>query len=150
MPGLQVGERAPGFRLPSAQGPIVDLDDFLGRTNVILWFTKGFGCPFCRQQMSHLIRGLPRFREMDAAPIVVTRTPLARARTYARLFALPLPYLCDPDTAVRRRYRLDQAGIVRFAKAGGMRADGGLGEVWQLPTTDEIVGALREARSSPR
>lgn len=210
MPGLAVGARAPGFRLPSAQGPVVDLDEVRARANVVLWFTKGFGCPFCRQQMSHLIRGLPRLREVDAEPLVVTRTPLARAQVYARHFPLPMPYLCDADSAVRRAYRLDlrpkparwylrkllrlrhatfppsdfggtgrlgnvagvrpmasevvntladedtalfvidKAGIVRFAKAGGVRSDGGLGEVWQLPSIDDIVGALREGSPSRR
>ena len=208
MPGLRVGERAPSFRLPSAQGPVVDLDDVRGRANVILWFTKGFGCPFCRQQMSHLIRSRPTFRQVNAELLVVTRTPLPRAQVYARHFALAVPYLCDPDGAVRRAYRLevrskpalwyvrkllrlrhttppssdfgpsgrlgnppgipttprelvstiadedtalfavDQAGIVRFAKAGGMRANGGMGEVWQLPSIDEVVAALREVTPS--
>jgi peroxiredoxin len=210
MIGLGVGERAPSFRLPSAQGPIVALDDVRARASVILWFTKGFACPFCRQQMSHLLRSLPRFRELDGEAITITRTPLARAQMYARHFPLAMPYLSDSDGAVRRAYRLDvrpkpvtwyvrkllrlrhavyppsdfgpsgrlgnparvrttprelvatfadedtalfvvdKAGIVRFAKAGGMRADGGLGAVWQLPSIDEIVGVLREVSPSPR
>ena len=209
-PGLRAGERAPSFRLPSAQGPIVDLDEVRARANVVLWFTKGFACPFCRQQMSQLARGLPRLREVDAEPIVVTRTPLARAEMYARHFPMPMPYLSDADGSVRRAYRLDvrpkparfylrklfrlrhaafppsdfgpsgrlgnpagmqttpgelvatladedtalfvvdRNGIVRFAKAGGMRAEGGLGAVWQLPSIDEIVEALREGSPSPR
>ena len=210
MPGLAVGERAPAFRLPSAQGPIVDLDEVRTQSHVILWFTKGLGCPFCRQQMSHVVRSLPRFREVAAEPLVVTRSPLARARMYARHFAIGLPYLCDEDSAVRRAYRLDvrpkpahwylrkllrlcgasfpandygpsgrlgnparvrpsaselvatladedtalfvidKGGTVQLAKAGGMRANAGLGEVWQLPSIDEIVGVLRELRSSRR
>lgn len=38
---LTVGTPAPAFRLPSAQGPDVALEDYRGKLNVILWFSKG-------------------------------------------------------------------------------------------------------------
>lgn len=38
---LDVGARAPNFRLPSAQGAEVALEDYRGRRNVVLWFSKG-------------------------------------------------------------------------------------------------------------
>ena len=203
MAGLQIGDRAPTFRLPSAQGPIVDSSDFLGRSSLIVWFTKGFGCPYCRVQMSLLIRGLAKFRELGADLVMITRTAPTRARMYAERFPLTLPYLVDEDTAVRRAWGLDvrpkpvhwylgklmrirhdelppsdfgsssmlggppgvwtspsdfvkvladedtalfivdRSGVIRFVNAGAMRANDGLGEVWQLPTTDEIIEVLK-------
>ena len=56
MSALTAGQPAPGFRLPSAQGPEVALEDYRGRRNVIVWFTKGMACVFCRQHMSQLAR----------------------------------------------------------------------------------------------
>ncbi len=44
-----LGERAPALRLPSGQGREIGLDDYRGRNNAIVWFTKGMACPFCRQ-----------------------------------------------------------------------------------------------------
>ena len=38
MPG--VGTRAPNFRLP-AQGSDIALEDYRGKRNVVLWFSKG-------------------------------------------------------------------------------------------------------------
>ncbi len=35
-----IGETAPPFRLPSAQGPDVALTDYRGR-RLVLWFSKG-------------------------------------------------------------------------------------------------------------
>jgi hypothetical protein len=40
--GLSVGERAPEFRLPSAQGQPVSLAEFRGRS-VLLYFSMGPG-----------------------------------------------------------------------------------------------------------
>jgi hypothetical protein len=92
--------------LPSAQGPEVGLDDYRGRSNVILFFAKGMACGFCRQKMSQLARGAPRFRELDAEIVMVSPTTLERGRFYGRNFQLPFPYLCDPDYRAYEGYGL--------------------------------------------
>jgi peroxiredoxin len=107
MPGITVGQMAPSFRLPSGQGPEVGLDDYRGEKHVIVWFTKGMACPFCRQQMSQLARGYEAFRARDAEILEVTNTTPERGRVYVQKFALPFPYLCDPDFRVRRAWQLD-------------------------------------------
>ena len=107
-PALAVGRPAPLFRLPTAGGASVGLQDFHGRKTAILWFTKGFGCPFCRQQMSHLRRAMPAFEPFDAVVLLIARTPPARARVYAKHFALPFPYLCDSEGSVRSAYGLGE------------------------------------------
>jgi peroxiredoxin len=38
---LPIGTPAPSFRLPSAQGPEIGLEDYRGRSNLVLWFSKG-------------------------------------------------------------------------------------------------------------
>ncbi len=96
MPVPKIGERAPSLRLPSAQGGEVSLDDYVGRQSVVLWFTKGMACPFCRQQMSQLARAYARIRERGGEVLEVTNNTPSRAHLYARQFTLPFPYLCDP------------------------------------------------------
>ena len=34
-----VGQPAPTFKLPSAQGPDIGLEDYRGKKNVIVWFS---------------------------------------------------------------------------------------------------------------
>lgn len=104
----RIGENARPFRLLAAQGGEVALDDFKGRQAVIVWFTKGMGCPFCRQHMSQLARAYPRIREHGAQIVEVTNTPLPRAQAYARQFALPFPYLCDAESRVARAWGLEK------------------------------------------
>src|SRR5262245_2871831 len=104
---VAIGQAAPAFRLPSGQGPEVALADYRGRNNIIVWFTKGMACPFCRQQMSQLARSYGEFTARDAEIVAVTNSTPERARVYARTFGLPFPYLCDPDYRVRRSWGLD-------------------------------------------
>jgi peroxiredoxin len=111
---IAIGQTAPAFRLPSGQGPEVALADYRGRKNVIVWFTKGMACPFCRQQMSQLARSYGEFAARDTEIVEVTNTTLERARVYARTFGLRFPYLCDPDYSVRRSWGL---GVRRHGPA---------------------------------
>lgn len=106
MSAIQIGQKAPSFRLPAAQGGEVGVDDYRGRSNLILFFAKGMGCGFCRQKMSQLARGVARFRALETEIAMVTPTPLARGQFYARNFQLPYPYLCDPDYRIYRVYGL--------------------------------------------
>jgi peroxiredoxin len=42
-PSLQLGDPAPDFTLPSAQGGAVSLSEFVGKTNVLLYFNMAYG-----------------------------------------------------------------------------------------------------------
>jgi peroxiredoxin len=105
---VEVGQRAPSFRLPAGQGGEVSPEDYRGRSNLIVWFTKGMACAFCRTQMSQFARSGARLKEAGAEMLQVTPTKPERARFYAKNFPLPFPYLCDPDFAVHRGWGLDQ------------------------------------------
>ena len=102
-----LGERAPALRLPSGQGREIGLDDYRGRNNTIVWFTKGMACAFCRQHMSQLARGYPQFQALGAEILEITLTTPDRARFYVDKFKIPFPYLCDPEYQARRAGGLD-------------------------------------------
>ena len=121
----KIGEPARSFRLPAAQGGEIGLDDFKGRRAVVLWFTKGMACPFCRQQMSQLARGYSRIQEHGGEVLEVTNSTPERAQFYAQRFSLPFPYLCDADRRVRSEWGLEKRahGLGYYAKTflGGMK-----------------------------
>lgn len=135
MSGVAVGQKAPPFRLPSAQGGEVGLAECLARGPVVLWFTKGMACGFCRNQMSQLARGYPRLRAAGAELLEVTPTPLDRGHFYARSFTLPFPYLCDPAREVFRQYALDERShsvgwYLRALNAGRKTPEPPSGRAW--------------------
>ena len=137
MPIPKLGEPARPFTLPAAQGGEVNLEDFQGRHSVVLWFTKGMACVFCRQQMSQLSRAHPRIKEHGGEVVQVTTSPLSRARFYAGKFALPFTYLCDPESQVFRAWGLIRRphGPAYYAKTlvRGMR----------MPEAENDFGAFK-------
>jgi peroxiredoxin len=104
---VTLGSLAPALRLPSAQGPTIDLSDFRGRRHVIVWFTKGLACPFCRRQMLQLAQIAPKIRGLDTEVLEIASTPVERAAIYHRRFTLPFLYLCDPDFAAAKSWGLE-------------------------------------------
>lgn len=135
-----VGRPAPSFRLPSAQGSEVALEDYRGG-NVILFFAKGMACGFCRQKMSQLARGLPRFRELHTEVLQIAPTPLERARFYARNFSLPFPYLCDPGYRAYAAYGLGRRTFPLTTWARAVYAG------FTMPTPENDWGEIRPAVS---
>jgi peroxiredoxin len=149
MEAVSVGTQAPPLRLPSAQGPEIGLEEFAGRKNVIVWFTKGMGCPFCRTHMSQLARGYPEFQKRDAEILEVSVSPLRRARLYADKFKLPFPYLCDPDLGVFERWGLHRRRHGLGYYVGGMmhgmsapKPPNDFGDF--APPLDEMKGVLSD------
>jgi len=100
MAEVQVGQPAPAFRLPAGQGGEIGPADYRGRSHLVVWFTKGMACPFCRSQMSLFARGMDRLKAAGTEVIQVTPTKPERARFYVQNFRIPFPYLCDPDLSV--------------------------------------------------
>jgi peroxiredoxin len=106
MAEVEVGQLAPSFRLIAGQGGEIGPADYRGRSNLVVWFTKGMACPFCRTQMSQFARGMSRLRAAGTEVIQVTPTKPERASFYVKNFPIPFPYLCDPDLTVHRAWGL--------------------------------------------
>jgi peroxiredoxin len=150
MTSIEVGQQAPSFRLPSGQGPERGPDDYRGRSNVIVWFTKGMSCPFCRSQMSQLARGYERIKALNTEILQITPTPPGRATFYVQNFKIPFVYLCDPDYRVHRQWGVDvrSHGLGWYAKtlyaASTMpRPPSDLGE--PRPTLGEMRSNLQDS-----
>jgi peroxiredoxin len=111
-PLLAVGDLAPLFELRSVQGPTVDLAAYRGRRNVVLWFSRGFTCPFCRAYMEGISSGYEELRALDTEVIQVAPNLLESARTFFRDAASLFPFVCDPDKRLYAVYGLGDRGAL--------------------------------------
>jgi signal transduction histidine kinase len=66
-----IGDAAPLFGLRSVQGPTVELAACRGRLNVVLWFSRGFTCPFCRAYMDGIGGGCRELLAIDTEVIQI-------------------------------------------------------------------------------
>ena len=106
-----VGRAAPEFRLASAQGGEVGPQDLRGSKRVVLWFSKGLFCPFCRRNMAQLGLRYPEIQALDAEVLQITHNTADEARGYLKHYPMKFPYLCDADRAAHERYGVELIGM---------------------------------------
>ena len=78
---LRSGDPAPAFTLPAVnrEGQ-VSLDDYRGRSPVLVGLFRGLHCPFCRRQVVQLGTTQEKLKAMGVETMAVVNTPLERAR----------------------------------------------------------------------
>jgi len=122
---VSIGDPAPRFALPSLNGETVDLRSYRGRSNVVVWFSRGFTCPFCRVYTDGVRAGYEQIRAADTEVIQVAPNLLESARRYLGKSTLPFPFICDPDKRLyavyglgdRRALEATRTAVVSFAHA---------------------------------
>jgi thioredoxin-dependent peroxiredoxin len=102
--GVQVGDKAPDFILPSQSGDQVRLSDRLGDRVIVLYFyprdnTTGCTAEACAFRDSHEV-----FTEAGAEVIGVSSDPVARHAAFAGRHKLPFTLLSDQGGKVRKSY----------------------------------------------
>lgn len=114
---LAVDTVAPNFRLASAQGQDIALEDYRGQRNVLLWFSRGLFCPFCRRYMAQLRLGYQELQTRNTEILQITCSTLEEAQLYFRQYQLSFPYLCDPERAIFPVYgiRISRTAIGKLA-----------------------------------
>ncbi len=110
-----MGGPAPRFRLESVQGPIVDLAEFHHQQNVLIWFSRGFTCPFCRRYMAQLSLAYPRYQVLNCEIVQISPDLLLQARLFFKNYSLAFPFLCDTDKRAYSAYGLRDMGTLRSA-----------------------------------
>ena len=119
---LDVGDRAPAFRLPDARGGEVVLDALLADGPVVLVFYRGAWCPYCNLQIAAFQRALADIRATGAALVAVSPQTPDQSLTFAEQKALEFPVLTDPRNVVASEY-----GLVYTQPAASTAAARGLG-----------------------
>jgi putative peptide zinc metalloprotease protein len=111
-----VGQIAPQFALPSLRGAMVDLAAYRGRRNVVVWFSRGFTCPFCRVYTDGMRAGYEALRTAETEIIQVAPNLLDSARRFFAQSPLPFPFVCDPDKRLYAVYGLGDMGALEATK----------------------------------
>ena len=102
--GVQVGDTAPDFTLPSQSGDRVRLRDRLGERVVVLYFypkdnTSGCTAEACAFRDSHEV-----FTEAGAEVIGISSDSAERHAAFAGKHNLPFTLLSDQGGRVRKQY----------------------------------------------
>ncbi len=100
---VDVGDKAPNFKLPTDGGGEISLKDLKGRT-VVLYFYPKDDTPGCTKEACAFRDALPDFSKVKAAVIGVSRDPVKRHDKFKEKFDLTFPLASDEDGTTCENY----------------------------------------------
>jgi peroxiredoxin Q/BCP len=100
---LEVGKRAPAFKLESSDGGKVSLADFRGK-NVVLYFYPKDNTPGCTLEAQDFQKALPKLKKLNAVVLGVSRDTIASHCKFRDKFGLGFPLLSDPEHEMLEAY----------------------------------------------
>jgi peroxiredoxin Q/BCP len=98
-PRLAVGDKAPAFSLPDADGNTVKLSDFKGR-KVIVYFYPAASTPGCTKQACDFRDSLAPLNEAGLDVIGISPDKPTKLAKFRDAEELTFPLLSDPDREV--------------------------------------------------
>jgi peroxiredoxin Q/BCP len=102
--GIQVGDKAPDFTLPSQSGEPVRLHDRLGDRVVVLYFYPKDDTPGCTAEACGFRDSHEAFTDAGAEVIGISSDSTGRHASFAGRHQLPFTLLSDQDGQVRKSY----------------------------------------------
>ena len=100
---IEVGMKAPDFKLQDRDGREVSLSDFLGK-RVVLYFYPKDNTPGCTRQACAFAGAYAEFRKKDVEVIGISRDSVASHAKFAQKYDLPFTILSDPERIVIEAY----------------------------------------------
>jgi thioredoxin-dependent peroxiredoxin len=102
--GIQVGDKAPDFTLPSQSGEPVRLHDRLGDRVVVLYFYPKDDTPGCTAEACGFRDSHEAFTDAGAEVIGISSDSTGRHASFAGRYQLPFTLLSDQGGQVRKSY----------------------------------------------
>jgi peroxiredoxin (alkyl hydroperoxide reductase subunit C) len=157
---VKVGDRAPGFALPSVSGKKVSLDQYLGKKNVVLSFVPAAWTPVCSDQWPgyNIVKDLFDMHDAVLLGITVDNIPTLFAWTNQMISegdALWFPVLSDfwphgfvadrygvlrsEGTSERAIFVIDKGGVIRYIDVH---------DINKRPPLEDIIKALENIEES--
>jgi peroxiredoxin Q/BCP len=150
---VKVGDTAPDFSLPAANGGIVSLKDFRGQKAVVLYFYPKDDTPGCTAESCAFRDQYEVFKAAGAEVIGVSGDSAESHQRFAAKYNLPFTLLSDKGDQLRKLYGataafglfpgrvtyvIDKTGVVRYVFDSMFNFTGHVEEA--LKTLQQLAG----------
>jgi len=119
---LEVGDRAPDFKLRNAAGKWVDLASTLERGPVVLSFYRGVWCPYCNKELKGLEQALPKLEELGATVLALSPEMRAHVKDNVKKNGLSFDLLSDKNNQVAKlfgvAFEMDERTVDKYENYG--------------------------------
>jgi peroxiredoxin Q/BCP len=110
---VKVGDKAPEFTLPSQMGDNVNLSEFFGKKNVVLYFYPKDETTGCTKEACMFRDNYEELTKLDAEVIGVSGQSVESHISFASHYGLPFILLSDEGNNIRGLYGVPSSmGII--------------------------------------
>ncbi|WP_417876682.1 peroxiredoxin-like family protein [Winogradskyella sediminis] len=101
---IKIGENAPDFNLPDANGDIISLSTLLHKGPVVVTFYRGSWCPYCNLQLRALQAKLDEIKALGANLIAISPEVPDGSMTENEISKMDFIVLSDQNAKVASAY----------------------------------------------
>jgi len=101
---VQIGDKIPSFRLQDQNGKDFLIDNFVGKTAMVIYFYPKDDTPGCTKEACSFRDTYADFRDLNAMVIGISADNIASHKKFAAKYNLPFTLLSDTNNAVRNLF----------------------------------------------
>ncbi len=136
---LQVGDKAPAFKLKDQEGNIFNSEDVIGKEICVIYFYPKDDTPGCTKEACSFRDNFEAFTDAGVRVIGISADDVASHKKFAEKYKLPYTLLSDTENEVRKlfgvkgdlfglipgrvTYVIDKNGVVRHIFNSQMNAE---------------------------
>jgi peroxiredoxin Q/BCP len=146
---VNVGDKAPKFEGPTADGTRLGLKDLVGKKNVVLYFYPKDDTSGCTKEACSFRDNVQPIRSMGAEIVGVSLDSVESHKKFTTKYRLPFPLISDKGKHIATAY-----GVLKDTKTSTKRVtflidkNGKIAKIFPkvdvTKHTDEVVTALKE------
>lgn len=119
---VQVGKPVPDFTAPATSGMTFQLSDYIGKSNLVIYFYPKDSTPGCTTEGQNFRDLYNEFKELDTEIFGVSRDSMKRHENFKAKQSFPFELISDEDETVcklfdviqlKKLYGREYMGIVR-------------------------------------
>ncbi|MBO4635617.1 MAG: peroxiredoxin [Clostridiales bacterium] len=138
---LDIGTKAPGFKLPDQNGDIRSLDEFKGK-KIVLYFYPKDNTSGCTKQACGFARDYPHFIEKGALVIGVSKDSVSSHKRFQEKYGLPFILLSDTDLSAIKAY-----DVLGEKNMYGKKTVGVIRTTYLIDENGQIIKALGKVKA---
>ncbi|QVY66387.1 peroxiredoxin-like family protein [Polaribacter sp. Q13] len=101
---LKVGEKAPSFELPNAEGKLISLDSLLEEGPLVITFYRGDWCPYCNLQLRALQAKLNKIKDLGANLVAISPQVPDGSLTKSEISEMDFIVMSDQNAKIASKY----------------------------------------------
>ncbi|RJE70959.1 peroxiredoxin-like family protein [Reichenbachiella sp. MSK19-1] len=101
---IQVGQKAPAFELPNAEGKLESLESLLAKGPLVLTFYRGSWCPYCNLQLRALQARLDEIHALGATLVAISPQVPDGSMSKNEITEMDFTVLSDQDAKTASQY----------------------------------------------